>query len=45
MTRSHRSAHHVLWIVMALAMAVGLATALLQRAAHASAVFISEPRR
>jgi hypothetical protein len=46
MTRSHRSAHHVIWIVMALAMGVGLAAALLQRApAHASAVFIGEPRR
>jgi hypothetical protein len=39
MRRPHRSAHRVLWILLALAVALGLATALVLRAppAHAAA--------
>jgi hypothetical protein len=32
MTRSHRSAHRMLWVVLALALGLGLAIALLWRA-------------
>jgi hypothetical protein len=36
MTRSHRSAHRMLWLVLALALGLGLAISLLWRApAHA----------
>ena len=41
--RRHRSAHRVLWILFALAVAIGLATALILRAplaAHAAAAAI-----
>jgi hypothetical protein len=37
MTRSHRKAHHILWIVLTLAVGLGVAMALLLRApAHAA---------
>lgn len=47
MTRSHRSAHRILWVVLVLALGLGLAIALLWRApAHAeTTVPISEASR
>jgi hypothetical protein len=47
MTRSHRAAHRLLWILLALVLGLGLAAALLWRApAHAAtpASVIEAPR-